>query len=210
MRTTTLRRAAGALLLPFLLALPAAADTWSADKAHSGVGFEIRHLVSKVRGSFADFTGTVTGDLSKPQSASVTFTIKAASIDTNEEKRDAHLKSADFFDAEKFPEITFTSQSIRQLGKDEFAVTGPLTMHGVTKEVTLTVTLLGVTKDPWGNERAGLEATGTINRKDFGIVWNKLLDNGGAVLGDDVKVQVELAVVKKAEKPAEKAPEKKS
>ena len=204
-----LRRRALSALLPLALALPAAADTWNVDKAHSVVGFEIRHLVGKVQGRFGEFSGTVTGDPAKPESSTVAFTIKTASISTNEEKRDAHLKSPDFFDAEKNPEIAFRSTSIKPGAAGHYLVTGPLTMHGVTKDVTLDVTLAGPMKDPWGNQRAGLEATTTINRKDWGIVWNKVLDAGSAMLGDDVKIAIELEVTRKTEVPAEKLSVKK-
>ncbi len=201
-----------ALLAALLLAaaVPAAADdVWTVDKAHSTVGFEVRHLVSSVHGRFGDFSGTITGDPAAPESATVAFTIRTASISTNEEARDKHLRSADFFDAEKNPEITFRSTSIKPAGAGHYQVTGPLTMHGVTKEVTLDVALLGTMTDPWGSPRAGLEATVTLNRKDFGIVWNKVLDAGSTMLGDDVKVDINLEASKKAAKPAEKVSEKK-
>src|SRR6185295_3137577 len=120
-----------------------------------------------------------------------------ASIDTNVPDRDKHLRSADFFDVEKFPEITFKSKSIKATGKDAYNVTGTLTMHGVSKEVTLPVTFQGEAKDPWGNTRAGFGTSTTLNRKDYGIVWNKALDAGGALLGDEVKVEINLETVKK-------------
>lgn len=211
--TTLPRRAFAAAILTLSLAasLPAAAasaaaapaETWTVDKAHTQVGFEVRHFFTKVHGRFDDFSGAITGDLASPQSASVAFTIKTASINTNEPKRDAHLKSADFFDVEKLPEITFKSTSIKPTGKDQFDVTGSLTMHGVTKEVTLQAALLGTAKDPWGGTRAGLEITTTLDRKQFGIVWNKVLDAGATMLGDDVKVTIDVEAVHRAEKPAE-------
>lgn len=186
--------------LPFALAvaLPAtAADTWSVDKAHSQVGFEIRHFFTKVHGRFDDFSGAITGNLASPQTAAVEFTIKTASVNTNEPKRDAHLKSADFFDVAKLPEITFKSTSIKATGKNLYDVTGPLTMHGVTKDVTLQVAILGSTKDPWGGTRAGLEMTTTLDRKSFGIVYNQVLDAGSTMLGDDVKVTIDIEAVQK-------------
>ncbi len=210
--TLSLRRPlaflAAALAVASALALPAGAQTWNVDKAHTQVGFEVRHFFTKVRGRFDDFSGSITGDPANPQGASVTFTIKTASINTNEPKRDAHLKSADFFDVEKMPEITFKSTSVKPAGKDEYDVTGPLTMHGVTKEVTLRVAVLGTMKDPWGFVRTSLEATTTLNRKDFGIVWNKVLDSGGTMLGDDVKVTIDVEAVRKAEE--KKSEDKKS
>ena len=175
------------------------AETYVIDKNHSDASFQIRHFASKVRGRFADFEGTIQADPAKPESSSVTFTIKTASIDTNQPDRDKHLRSADFFDAEKFPEITFKSSKFTPAGKDKYDVTGTLTIHGVAKEVTLPVQFLGFAKDPWGNDRAGFSIDTTINRKDYGIVWNKTLDSGGALLGDDVWVSINLETTKKKE-----------
>jgi polyisoprenoid-binding protein YceI len=191
------RKLFAAAALTVLAALPLRADTFAIDPGHSEVGFLVRHLVSQTRGRFNDFSGTVNLDPKNLTSSSVEFKIKAASIDTNVPDRDKHLRSADFFDAEKFPEITFKSKSIKATGKDAYNVTGTLTMHGVSKEVTLPVTYLGQAKDPWGNTRAGFETSTTLNRKDFGIVWNKAVDNGGVLLGDDVKVDINLETVKK-------------
>ena len=178
-----------------------AVDTYTVDPAHSEVSFQIRHLVTQVRGKFDDFKGTVQLDPAKMESSAVEFNIKAATIDTGVADRDKHLRSADFFDVEKFPELTFKSKSIKATGKDQYAVTGTLTIHGVSKEVTLPVTFGGTIKDPWGNQRAGFSTETTLNRKDYGIVWNKALDNGGALLGDDVKVAISLEAVK-AKEPA--------
>src|SRR5947208_16140849 len=146
--------------------------------------------MSKVSGKFADVSGVVNVDRANPAASSVDFTIKTATIDTGVADRDKHLRSADFFDAEKFPEITFKSKSIKATGKDTYAVTGTFTMHGVSKEITLPVTFNGTAKDPWGGQRAGFSTETTLNRKDYGIIWNKGLDNGGALLGDDVKIAV--------------------
>jgi polyisoprenoid-binding protein YceI len=184
------------------LALPAAADTFVVDRNHSGATFSIRHLMSRVNGRFTDFTGTIVGDPAKPAQAKVEFTIKAASIDTDQESRDKHLRSADFFDVEKHPDITFVSMRITPAGKDKYDVTGNLTMRGVTKQVTLPVTYLGSLVDPYKNEKFGFEATTTLNRKDFGIVWNTALDAGGTVLSDDVAVTVNLQAARKKEEPA--------
>jgi polyisoprenoid-binding protein YceI len=178
-----------------------AADTFNIDKSHSEATFRVRHLVSKVQGRFTDFNGTVDIDAAKPEASSVAFTIATASINTDNEGRDKHLKSPDFFDAEKFPQITFKSSKIVAAGKDKYNVTGPLTMHGVTKEVTLPVTFLGFAKDPWGGERAGFETSVTLDRKDYGILWNKTLDAGGALLGDDVAVSISLETTKKKDAP---------
>lgn len=190
-----------------LLASPAfAQDVWVCDKNHSEVSFQVRHFVAKVRGNFRDFTCTVTANAAKPEASSVEFTIKTASIDTDNERRDNHLKSADFFDAEKYPEITFRSARIKPAGKDKFDVTGTLIIHGVSKEVTLPVNYNGVMvdKNREGKEvpKSGFDTQTTINRKDYGIVWNKVLDNGGAMLGDDVVVSINLEM----NKPAPAAP----
>lgn len=191
------RKLFAAAALTILAALPLQADTFAIDPSHSEVGFLVRHLVSQTRGRFNDFSGAVNLDPKNLANSSVEFKIKAASIDTNVPDRDKHLRGADFFDVEKYPEITFKSKSIKATGKDTYNVTGTLTMHGVSKEVTLPVTYLGQAKDPWGNTRAGFETSTTLNRKDFGIVWNKAVDNGGVLLGDDVKVDINLETVKK-------------
>lgn len=186
-----------AVVLTALAALPLRADTFTIDPAHSEVTFQIRHLVSQVRGRFNDFTGTIQMDPKNLPSSSVEFQIKAASIDTNQPDRDKHLRSADFFDVEKFPEITFKSKSVKPAGKDTYNVTGTLTMHGVSKEVTLPVTYLGQAN--MRGVRAGFATATTLDRKDYGIVWNRALDNGGGILGDDVKVEINLETVKKDE-----------
>ncbi|HEX4494411.1 MAG TPA: YceI family protein [Thermoanaerobaculia bacterium] len=187
-----------------VVALPLRAETFAVDPSHSEVSFQIRHMVSQVRGRFNDFSGTVQLDAKNLAASSVDFHIKATSIDTNTPDRDKHLRSADFFDVEKFPEITFKSESIQAAGKDKYNVTGTLTMHGVSKKVTLPVTLGGEAKDPWGNTRAGFGIETTLDRKDYGIVWNKAIDNGGVMLGDDVKIAINLEAVKKSDKPAAK------
>ena len=184
----------------FLAALPlfAATETYTVDKNHSGVEFKIRHLVSNVGGKFTDFAGTINADKAVPTNSTVEFTIQTASIDTATPDRDKHLKSGDFFDAEKYPTITFKSVKIAPAKtKDTYDVTGDLTMHGVTKRITLPVSFLGFGKDPWGNERGGFEINTTLNRKDYGVNWNKALDQGGYLLDDDVKVTINLEAVKK-------------
>ncbi len=173
-----------------------AADTYTIDKAHSDVSFRIRHFASKVRGRFTDFSGAIEADTAKPETSSVAFTIKAASIDTNNADRDNHLRTEDFFHVAKNPEITFKSSKITPTGKDTFNVTGTLTMRGVSKEITIPVAYLGSVKDPGGNERASFELSTTLNRKDYGINWNKALDVG-MMLGDDVEVTISLETVKK-------------
>jgi polyisoprenoid-binding protein YceI len=182
-----------ALALSALAALPAqAAEIYTIDPTHSEVSFQVRHLVTQVRGKFNEYQGTIALDPAKLESSKVEFRIKAASIDTDLEDRDKHLRAEDFFFVEKYPEITFKSQQIKATGKDTYEVTGPLTMRGVTKTVTLPVTYLGKVRDPWGNDKAGFALETTVNRKDYGIVWNAALDNGGVVLGDDVKIAINL------------------
>jgi polyisoprenoid-binding protein YceI len=174
------------------------AETYTIDKNHSDASFQIRHFASKVRGRFSDFEGTIQADPAKPEASSVVFSIKTASIDTNQPDRDKHLRSADFFDVEKFPEITFKSSKFTPAGKDKYNVTGTLTIHGVSKEVTLPVTFLGSMKDPRGNEIASFELETKLNRKDYGINWNKTLDSGGVMLSDDVDVTIALETKKQA------------
>lgn len=187
-----------------LAALPAlAADVYTIDKTHSDVSFQVRHLVSQVRGKFNDYQGTINLDPANLERSSVEFRIKAASIDTDLEDRDKHLRGEDFFYVEKHPEITFKSKSIQKAGKDTYNVTGTLTLRGVAKEVTLPVTYLGAVRDPWGNDKAGFATEVTLNRKDYGINWNAALDNGGVILGEDVKVAINLET-QKAKAPAAK------
>ena len=184
-----------ALVLVLGFGTVTAQGTYGIDTVHSNVGFKVRHLVSKTGGEFTDFDGTIVADFGNLGASSVKFTIQTASIDTKNEKRDGHLRSADFFDAEKYPEITFTSSKITKIDGDSYAVTGTLTMHGVSKEVILTVDFLGE-MTAMGGTRAGYELTTTINRKDFGISWNRALDAGGFVLGDDVEININLELVK--------------
>jgi len=184
-----------ALIVALSVGTAAAQGTYSIDTVHSSVGFKVRHLVSRVAGSFTEFDGTITADFGNLDASSVELVIKAASIDTKNEQRDGHLRSADFFDVEKYPEITFSSSKITRVDNDSYAVAGTLTMHGVSKEITLTVDYLGEMA-AMGGVRAGYELTTTINRKDFGVSWNRALDAGGFVLGDDVEVNINLEVVK--------------
>jgi len=187
-----------ALAAAVALASPAlAAETYQFDKSHTTVGFQVRHIFTMLGGKFQDFSGTIKVDRAKPESSSVEFTIQAATIFTNDAKRDEHLKSPDFFDTAAHPTITFKSTSVKPAGKDVYEVTGDLTMRGVTKRVTLPVTFLGEGKDPWGNEKMGFELATTLNRKDYGIIWNQTLDAGGYLLGDDVQISISLQAVKK-------------
>ncbi len=183
-------------LVALLGAVPAAAQgTYSIDTVHSNVGFKVRHLVAKVSGSFSEFDGTITADFENLDASSVEFTIKTASIDTDNEKRDGHLRSADFFDVEKYPEITFRSSKITMKDSDTYVVAGILNMRGVANPVVLNVDFLGEMQ-AMGGTRAGYEISTTINRQDFGVSWNRTLDQGGVVLGDDVEVTINLEVVK--------------
>ena len=176
-------------------AIATTTTTYSIDKAHSEVSFQVRHLLTKVRGRFSDFNGTIEFDAENPERSLVDVEIRAASIDTNERDRDAHLRSADFFDVEKIPVLTFRSTKIRRYSDERFAVTGDLTIHGVTRSVSFEASLLGTAKDPWGNERIAFEAETTINRKDFGLTWNAALETGGFLVGDDVKISLSVQAV---------------
>lgn len=190
------------ILIATLVALPLVAadnapEAWGVDKVHSSATFKVRHLMSNVTGEFNDFDAAITIDRANPAASSVEFTIQAASIDTRNSNRDEHLRSADFFEAEKYPTIKFKSTEVKPKSATEFDVTGDLTVKGVTKRITLPVTFLGFGKDGRGNEKAGFEIETTINRKDYGITWNRTLDEGGILLGDDVKVAINLQVGKK-------------
>ena len=169
--------------------------TYRIDKAHSEAIFQVRHLVTKVRGRFTDFEGTIEYNEANPEQSSVNFTIQATSVDTAEPDRDKHLRTPDFFHVEQYPTITFHSKRISRRGGDTFDVTGDLTMHGVTKEIVLPVAHMGKAKDPWGGERVGFEAETTLNRKDYGLNWNAMLEAGGFLVGDDVKVSLEIQAV---------------
>jgi polyisoprenoid-binding protein YceI len=176
-----------------------AADTFVVDKMHSEATFQVRHLVSRVSGKFDDFAGSISVDEAKPEASAVEFKIKTPSINTGVADRDKHLRSADFFDAEKYPEISFKSTSVKPTSrKNVYDVTGDLTMHGVTKTITLPVEFLGFAKDPRGNQRAGFTTHVTLNRKDYGIMWNRALDNGGTLLSDDVDITVNIEAAKSA------------
>ena len=186
-----------AALVALFAVTPLFAETFTIDAAHSDASFRVKHLMSNVKGSFGELAGTIEVNRDNPAASSVDFTINTASIDTANDNRDKHLRSADFFDVEKFPQITFKSTKIAPAGtKDVYNVTGNLTMHGVTRQIVLPVTFLGFAKDPWGNDRAGFEIETTLNRKDFGLNWNKALDQGGFLLGEDVRVSIALEAVK--------------
>jgi len=169
--------------------------TYAVDAAHSDATFSVRHLITKVRGRFSEFAGTVAFDDANPANSTVSFTIQAASIDTNQKDRDAHLRSGDFFDVEKFPTITFVSTAIAPRADGEYEVTGDFTIRDVTRRITLPVSFLGKAADPWGNERIAFEAEYTLNRKDYGLNWNAALETGGFLVGDDVKITLSVQAV---------------
>lgn len=176
---------------------------WTIDPAHTNVEFGVRHLmISTVKGRFGDVTGTVALDLEQPTRAALDVTIAAASIDTRNADRDTHLRSPDFFDAARFPTLRYVSRRVEQLPSGTFQVIGDLTIKGVTREVPLAATLEGQGKDPWGGERVAFSATGKLNRADFGLVWNTLLETGGVAVGDEVKLSLETELVRAAAKAA--------
>jgi len=175
-----------------------ASATWQLDPAHTHVEFSVKHLmIARVKGRFAGVTGTVAlgGD---PADSSVDVVIDAASVDTREAKRDAHLRSADFFDVERFPTIAFRSREVRPTGAGDFSVVGDLTIRDVTRDVTLEVTDEGRGTDPWGGERAGFSATTEIDRRDFGLTWNQALEAGGVLVGNEIRISLEVELVKQA------------
>jgi polyisoprenoid-binding protein YceI len=169
-----------------------ATRTLEIDRSHSEVAFEVRHLLSKVRGRFSDFRGTVVFDSARPQDSRVDVVIQAGSISTAEPDRDKHLRSGDFFDVERFPMLTFKSTSVTPRGDDRYDIAGDLTIHGITRPVTLSASFLGSLQDPWGNEKFGFEAGLTLNRKDYGLNWNAALEAGGFLVGDEVKITLSI------------------
>jgi len=192
----TFRKTMAALLAAsFLTAAAATAATYTIDSAHSSVGFKVRHMmVSKVTGSFGEFSGTVEYVEGQPDRWAAAATIKTASVNTNDAKRDGHLRNADFFDAEKYPEITFASTGVSQKGGG-WVLAGDLTMHGVTKPVELELEFNGAITDPWGNDRIGFSAKGVLDRRDFGITYNTVLDKGGVAVSDEVELLLEIEAI---------------
>jgi polyisoprenoid-binding protein YceI len=179
---------------------PTRVGVWDIDPAHSAAHFSVRHMmVSTVRGEFGKLAGTVKLDPADFTRSSVQAIIDARSINTREPQRDDHLRSADFFDVEKFPTIDFKSTRIAKTGPETYELTGQLTMHGITRDITLTVESDGVeTKDPWGKLRRGASATGKLNRKDFGLNWNQTLETGGILVGEEVKISIDVELVQSA------------
>lgn len=204
MRARRLMWMAGVVIGGLMAALPTGvgAETarWDVDLDHSIIEFRVVHMVvSKTAGRFMDYSGFIEMDPDAKTFTTVEATINTASVNTNQEKRDAHLRNVDFFDVEKFPTMTYKLKSYKKQG-DGYAAVGDLTLRGVTKEITLVGTFNGATKDPWGNTRAGFNAEGKLNRKDFGMVWNKTLDSGGLVVGDEVQIRLDIECIK-AKKP---------
>lgn len=174
-------------------------NNWNLDTVHSGINFTVRHMVvSKVRGRFAKFSGSVALDEGDLTRSVVEATIDTSSIDTGTAQRDDHLRSADFFDVERFPEIRFRSTRIEKLGADRYRLTGELTIRDVTRPITLEAEYGGRGKDPWGNERVGFTAKGTLDRKDFGLKWNQVLETGGVLVSDRVEIELEVQAVRAA------------
>lgn len=176
--------------------------SYTVDNAHSDIGFSVRHMVfAKVRGHFTKWTAQVSLDANAPAKSSLDVSIDAASIDTREPQRDAHLRSPDFLDVEKYPKITYTGRRVEKAG-DRYKVTGDLTIRLVTRETVLDVEELGRGKDPWGKDRILFSAKGSINRNDFGLKWNQALETGGVLVGERIDIEIELEAVKAADQRA--------
>jgi polyisoprenoid-binding protein YceI len=172
--------------------------TWNIDPAHSRVEFKVKHMmISNVKGSFSGLAGMLTENTSEPSLSQVEATVDIATLNTGDDQRDVHLKSADFFDVDLYPQMTFSSKSVEKKNEEDFAVTGDLTLHGITKSVTFAVG--GPTapaKDLWGNMRIGLSATTRINRRDFGLVWNAALESGGILVGEEIQISLDVQLIK--------------
>lgn len=172
------------------------AETWKFDKSHTTIGFEVSHMViTSVNGKFKEYDGTVTTDGDNWENAQINFTAQVNSIDTDNQDRDKHLKSPDFFAAEEYPLMTFVSKSMKKVGDNKYKLTGDLTIRGKTKEITLDVTHNGTVTDPWGNTRAGFTIEGVVDRFDYGLEWSKTLDTGGLVVGEEVELEIEAELI---------------
>jgi polyisoprenoid-binding protein YceI len=177
--------------------------TYTVDPVHSRIGFVARHaMVTKVRGSFNEFDGSGHFDVSNPANSKLQLTIKAASIDTRNADRDAHLRSNDFFDMDTYPEITFSSTSVEQTGDVRYRVTGDLTIKGVTRPVAFELEYTGSAVDPYGNQRIGLEGTTSVNRKDWGVNWNAALEAGGVLVSENVTLEFDVSAIRSSAEPA--------
>ncbi|WP_409343168.1 YceI family protein [Paenibacillus sp. MBLB4367] len=172
---------------------------WAVDPTHSSLDFSVKHMmIAKVKGTFHAFEAQIEADPSDLTSASIRFDIDLNSIDTKNSDRDAHLRSADFFEIEKYPKLTFVATSIEKSGNGEYDVTGDVSLHGVTRSETFSVSFEGAGKDPWGNEKAGFSATGSLKRSDYGLTYNAVLETGGVLIGDEVKISIEIEAAKQA------------
>ncbi len=170
---------------------------WALDTAHSSVDFSVRHMmIANVKGTFTSFNATIEADPADLTTANIEFSVDTASVDTRNKDRDGHLVSADFFDSANYPAMTFKAVAIEKTDDGEYNLIGNLTLRGVTKQETFAVTFEGQGKDPWGNEKAGFSVTGTLNRSDYGLVWNAALETGGVLVGDKVKVNLQIQAAK--------------
>ncbi len=174
-----------------------ATSKWNLDSSHSEIGFKVKHMMfTNVSGKFNSFEATVTNEDDNFETSKISFAADVASIDTNNSDRDNHLKSADFFEVEKFPKLTFVSTGVKKTSGDSYVVTGDFTIKDVTKSIDLDVEYSGLMKDPWGNTRTGFVITGKINRKDFGLAWNAALETGGVLVGEEVKFNIDVQLIK--------------
>jgi polyisoprenoid-binding protein YceI len=187
---------------------PALAASYQVDPAHSSVNFSVRHIFSKVEGRFKEFSGRFAFDEKEMKGEGIAFTVQAATLDTNEAKRDEHVRGPDFFDAAKYPEASFKSVKVTKVGKNKFKVAGDLTIHGVTRPVTFATEFLGAGDTPWGKRVASFSSSARINRKDFGMVWNKVLDSGALLIGEEVDLAIQVEGIRREETVAEPAVKK--
>ena len=170
---------------------------WALDPAHSGVEFSVKHMmIANVKGTFNQFDAEIEADPTDLTTSDISFSINTASVDTRNEDRDNHLRSEDFFDVENFPNLTFKATEIVNNGEGEYDVTGNLTIRGVTRQETFTVTYEGTGKDPWGNEKVGFTVSGKIKRSDYGLTWNAALETGGVLVGDQIKISLDIQAAK--------------
>ena len=191
------------LAVAFMLGMSVQAADWNLDPVHSAIEFSVRHMaISKIKGKFRKFEAKMVFDGKAVENGSAEFTIQVASIDTDNEKRDTHLKSSDFFAVEENPTITFKSKKVSAVKDGKFQITGDMTLRGVTKEVTFDCELHGIIQDSYGNTRSGFSAETTINRQDFGVSWSNTLDAGGLIVGNDVKLSLELEFIEAKEEKA--------
>lgn len=170
---------------------------WTIDPTHSEIGFKVKHMMfTNVSGKFSQFEASIESNEDNFETASIQFKANVASIDTANGDRDNHLRGTDFFDVEKFPTLSFASESVKKVGNDSYQVTGDFTIKDVTKKITLNAEYSGLMKDPWGNTRAGFSLSGAINRKEFGLTWNAALETGGVLVGEEVKLLCEIQLIK--------------